>query len=138
MGLDSYWFLSNRIIMVQIEGDVLAEDLRGHAIHAMLENANEPVHILLSERNINKRPKLPDYRKAEWLSHPTVGDVVIYGLEQPSIERVWIVVSRLFGKSIQVVPTITDALASLNATDSTLPDFSHMNIEDLIATENRG
>lgn len=121
----SKWQIENRVMLVQIEGELTTETVAGINIDLkpMLEIGIAPVHYIsdvTNTENININAfKIPS--ALEFLKHPNMGWSVMVGGSQV-LNVIANIVGNITGAKFKTAESIEEALQILQSVDPTLRD----------------
>lgn len=126
MPIEIAWYLENRIIINEYHGTIRLDDINAAVEKSilMLENTSaSTVHALHDVKYLKALPMNVHgiYMAAkDAYTHPRVGWIVSYHLNNPFFKFVGNTMTQLTGAKYRTVPTQADALAWLQSRDTTL------------------
>ncbi len=133
MGTARY-LLPNKILYVSFNGHLSLDDLcraGKHAISLAQRSPTPPVHFIIDETNLEDVPRhLPSLIKTtDWLGHPKIGVVILYGAQSQLIRFVTATIAQFAGAQFRLATEFDEAIAYLQVLDETLPDLSALTPE---------
>jgi hypothetical protein len=133
MPADVSWYIKDRVLQLNLTGDVTRDELADVAtqtaayIDAAPDQSVVPlVHTLVDATQIEGFPKiLRDFAGAyqPMASHYQIGWVLLYGTEDPLMLFIADAASQMFTTRFRKFKTRPEAVAFLQYVDSTLPDL---------------
>ncbi len=133
MPADTYWLVEDRVLQVDLSGDVDAEMVLAAAtkaaefIDAAPDQSVVPlIHALVDAAEIASFPKtLKEFADVykPMASHQQMGWVLLYGTDDPLIRFITNAASQMYSTRYRQFATRAEALAFLQDIDSTLPDL---------------
>ena len=118
------WLLSERVILVNLEGDLTIDDLEDFSndIVSLLEEGQSPVHIMISDANVGKIPVQLNQvqKKLGFIRHPALGWLVAVGEVNPLINYIVPTIMKIAGVSYARRHSQEDALRLIYHHDPTV------------------
>jgi hypothetical protein len=119
------WYVQDRVIFCQVEGEVTADDLRSmnDQMRTLAEKGQAPVHIILEFTRLKTFPKqLTQLRDvAHILRHRAVGWILAVGGQNPLFTFIGTMVAQIGGKTqFRMVNSVESAYSHIQEWDDTL------------------
>lgn len=121
------WFIPERVVYVDLDGDVTADEIRANAAEfaALVDTSPAPlVHVLQDATDLTSLPRelkaLSDAVQIGY-GHPRLGWTVAFGVRNDLLRFIGGLTSRLFSIRYRIVDTQADAIEWLAQMDITLP-----------------
>jgi hypothetical protein len=128
MAYKTSWLIENRIIHININGDINLDALNAMTedVIRLIEGNNVPhVHLLINDKHVKAIPKqiLKMLASSRSLRHPRLGWLVIYGTDNKLFKFLAQMLSRTINLKHRRFLTLEEALAFLQSVDATLPQL---------------
>jgi hypothetical protein len=130
MPVDASWHLKPRIIRMELRGDVTLPEIAQaseDSIAMMSDSSVELVHVLHDCTALDSLPiRLKDLNDTvkDSYTHPQLGWIVAFDVDNAMFQFVGNLTGRLFGIRYRIVDTEADALQWLQEVDSSLPTIT--------------
>jgi hypothetical protein len=116
-----HWLIPNRLMIVQISGDIAIEDIAeiNAEIVALLDAGRAPIHIITDLKHLGKFPfdLIGVRRAATYLQHPKLGLIVAYGVARLASSFAQML-TQIAGVQLQFAHDRSEALQLLMAEDA--------------------
>lgn len=124
MSVEIQWYIEPRVLLIKGTGSITVEDSRTldeKAVAFLNQSTTTPIHLLFDGSLIERMPGLMILKKWIWPKHQSLGDVVVFGLEDTPLRMVTGVIFRLFGLTFHFQDTFEKAAKSIRKIDESLP-----------------
>ena len=126
-----HYLLPDKILYVPLNGHLSLDELcriGKHTIHLAENSPTPPVHFIIDETNLQDIPRhLPSLIKTtNWLGHPKIGVVVLYGAQNQLIRFVTATIAQFAGAQFRLANSFNESVAYLQVLDDSLPDLRHI------------
>jgi len=127
MSIAVFWQVENRVIYVEVQGDVPIEDVwtSTEEITKLLDSGQRPVHLLADMRQMGKIPtQVNQMRLANQavMQHPALGQVFGIGSMNPIVQLLAAVITQVARVEYRSVSSPEEAMRILERTDLTLAE----------------